>query len=101
MGSYVCEFCNRKFSSSNNLTTHKRTAKYCLAARDISSTNGKEYICEKCTKKFTSSTNLKRHAKICTNNTIHIEIVKNLLQDAYKTIVSQQKEIEALKKKKI
>jgi hypothetical protein len=46
-----CEYCNTKFSSLSSLNYHKKTAKYCLSGRNISS---REYTCMYCSKIFSS-----------------------------------------------
>lgn len=60
-----CEYCNKKFSSKGNLSTHQRTAKYCINKRDDKVTEPKEMECKYCSSKFIKKWNFKRHLEIC------------------------------------
>ena len=37
----TCEYCNKSFSNKSNLSTHQKTAKFCLDKRE---TECKEYV---------------------------------------------------------
>lgn len=57
-----CEYCNKQFSSKSNLTTHKKTAKYCLANQ---SDPILQFKCEYCDKHLTTKQRLDEHKLIC------------------------------------
>jgi hypothetical protein len=68
--SYICEFCNKEFSSNSNLKIHKKTAKYCLnlQIRNDSDIEKKEiptFECEFCNKQFNLKHVLLTHYKSC------------------------------------
>jgi hypothetical protein len=69
MTNYICEFCNKHFSSSSNLITHKRTAKYCLNIQKekIPSMEIKirEFRCELCNVIFINKNSLSQHTVLC------------------------------------
>ena len=58
-----CQFCKKKFAYKGTLSTHQKTAKYCLEiqGKDISNLFG----CEFCNKNFTTQQNLKDHILVC------------------------------------
>lgn len=57
----ICQYCNKKFSSKSNLTTHKKTAKYCQASQNEASS----FKCEHCEKSLTTKQRLEEHLLIC------------------------------------
>jgi hypothetical protein len=61
-----CEYCNHSFVSKISLSAHQKTAKYCLALRNVDIPV--DHICEGCGKKFTRSYHLERHQKTCSVN---------------------------------
>lgn len=67
MNSIVCQYCNKEFSSLNNLKIHKKTAKYCLEIQEKLIQDISQCIneCEYCKKKFTTKYNLTTHLKTC------------------------------------
>jgi uncharacterized Zn-finger protein len=61
-----CQYCNHSFVSNISLSAHQKTAKYCLALRNVDIPVN--HICEGCGKKFTRSYHLERHQKTCSVN---------------------------------
>lgn len=112
--SHECEFCGNMFNSKNSLTTHKKTAKYCLNTRSDATKRIQE--CEKCGKTFTNRSNLKFHEKGCVlriskqiqkllddkdakieNQMVVIQTLKKETDEAKNKIILLDKEIETLK----
>jgi hypothetical protein len=60
-----CEHCEKEFSSEPVLKKHQRTAKYCLALRNVPIENVKTYDCDYCEYSTTQKSNLTRHTSIC------------------------------------
>lgn len=58
-----CKYCNRTLSSKNNLLTHQKTAKYCIAIQGESA-NAIIKSCEFCEQNF-SAYHMPRHQKTC------------------------------------
>ena len=101
-----CDFCGTTFFSINNLITHKRTAKYCLALRNVDSL---PYYCELCEKTFTTESYLKKHQQVCEymisdyvqellhqKELINIEL-KDTIQYLEEDIIAKELEISDLK----
>jgi uncharacterized Zn-finger protein len=57
-----CEFCKKEFSTKTNLSTHQKTAKYCL---ELQGKENEKFKCEFCIKLFTSNKRLFDHHQIC------------------------------------
>ena len=57
-----CEFCKKEFSTKTNLSTHQKTAKYCL---ELQGKENEKFKCEFCIKLFTSNKRLFDHLQIC------------------------------------
>ena len=57
-----CEFCKKEFSTKTNLSTHQKTAKYCL---ELQGKENDKFKCEFCVKLFTSNKRLSDHHQIC------------------------------------
>jgi len=91
---FTCEFCNNTFTSSCNLITHKRTAKYCLALRGE---NTITYECEKCCQVFCTKPVMKQHEKKCKTLYRIPRKIQNLLNDKDLEIKTLQEEITKLK----
>lgn len=94
-----CEFCLNDFSNKTSLTTHQRTAKYCLKLQNIS--NIGSFICKICDKAFIRKSELLSHSKSCKKDPDIIEnelllTIKEL--DKYKNFVEMlEKQIEEQK----
>jgi C2H2-type zinc finger len=74
-----CSFCKKTFSTKTILSTHQRTAKYCL---EIQGKENKNFECEYCKKIFTSLQSLTEHnsnsCKEKKNSLIREEYVKQI-----------------------
>ena len=57
-----CKFCKKTFSSKSNLSSHQKTAKYCL---DLQGKENENFECIHCLKKFTLSKTLNDHIIVC------------------------------------
>lgn len=53
MPKYICQYCGKELVSKYSLSTHKKTAKYCLKLRSIPEETPK-YFCRGCEKNFTT-----------------------------------------------
>lgn len=60
---FVCEYCQKEFSTKGNVVSHQKTAKYCLIIQGKSIIE--DFKCQYCEKKFTTSQNLNDHLSIC------------------------------------
>ena len=85
-----CEFCKKEFSTKTNLSTHQKTAKYCL---ELQGKENEKFKCEFCIKLFTSNKRLFDHSQICKdkikketeeNETKHNEEYKKLKNEIKK-----------------
>ena len=84
-----CSFCKKKFSTKTILSTHQRTAKYCL---EIQGKENKNFECEYCKKIFTSLQSLTEH-----NSNSCKEKKSSLFRDEY---VKQIEELKRIQKEK-
>jgi hypothetical protein len=89
---HECEFCGTMFKTSNNLTTHKKSAKYCLSIRNAT---GKPNTCVGCGKNFTYAASLTRHISVCKKILVKDTDIKELNEK----IVSLEKELEMSRSK--
>ena len=71
---FSCQYCNKLFTSKGNLSTHQKTANFCIQIQnknqdnlDIenSDTQKMGYSCEFCNKNFSSKQRYKTHIDIC------------------------------------
>ncbi len=90
VNSFVCEFCNKTFSTKTNLNVHKETTKSCLKLQGKINDSFKCNICEQV---FTTNTNLKQHMKTKCSKEIESRKETDL-------ILSLQRENEKLKENK-
>ena len=84
-----CEFCKKCFSSSYNLDTHKKTAKYCLALRNpvVAIVDTPEYRCNYCNHILSRKDSLVRHQKSCLGYKDYlISNLKEQIEEQGKTI---------------
>ena len=92
-----CHYCKNKFTTSKILTTHQKTAKYCIKIQGI---KGLTFECDFCKKNFTQKVDLERHYTICKNKkTKNIEneyIYK--LKEKDRLIKEQKEQIKELQK---
>lgn len=96
MSNIRCEFCNKDFSSNGNLTTHKKTAKYCLKKRGVFSNSETNVECKYCLKPFTSTQSSKSHEEKCSYKSIaNIEnLYKLKLQEKDQEIKFLKQQVE-------
>jgi hypothetical protein len=108
---YICEYCNKSYSSLSSLNYHQKTAKFCIEIqqRNNNDTNNKikKCVCEYCNKEFTSKKLVNQHLETCkikkqneSNKKYEIEIDKLKIMVEYKDqlIAKYEKEIEDYKK---
>jgi cell division protein FtsB len=98
----ICEFCKNKFSSTSNLLSHQRTAKYCLDKQNKEIDN--KFTCDGCKCGFTRKQDYNRHINIC-KSILPFEIVtennqlKEKMNDLKQTIEEQKQTIKELQDK--
>jgi hypothetical protein len=68
---FTCETCRSSFRTKGNLTSHIKTAKYCIKLRQSVVQN--ECICSVCNSNFSTKQNLQKHFSACSS---HIGYVK-------------------------
>ena len=99
-----CEFCKKEFSTKTNLSTHKKTAKYCL---ELQGKENEKFKCEFCIKLFTSNKRLFDHSQICKdkikketeeNETKHNEEYKKLKNEIKKKDKELKEKLEEKEK---
>lgn len=98
----TCDYCGKNFSTISSLNNHKKTALYCIKARE--GTKNTENICKYCDKSFTTKYSLKTHLSTCSiKKDIELELYKKNIEKEhreelsrikikYKVIVSSHKE---------
>lgn len=64
MSKYICNICDKEYSSKDSLHKHQKTAKFCLRLKK-SSNIGHTDKCEHCDEEFKSNTYLVRHYEFC------------------------------------
>jgi len=62
--SFLCDICKKEFKSKINLSTHQKTAKFCLKLRNDPSVNIINK-CNYCNEEFKTDNYLNRHNDIC------------------------------------
>ena len=80
---FKCNFCSKEYSTPVILSTHKKTAKFCLKIQEELSINNKTMIknnlnCSFCNKEFSIKQNLDVHIKSCK---IRKECIDNKTQE--------------------
>ena len=58
---YICNYCNKEYSSKGILENHQKTAKFCLIRQK------KEIVCEYCDAITFSQNDLENHQNNCIN----------------------------------
>ena len=90
---FVCEFCQKEYSTYSSYNLHQKTAKFCLRLRNELDIKEQEEE-----KVFVSSSSLKRHIINCKNKDICNEMVRLLkenkeLSEKVTSLVSLTKEL--------
>jgi hypothetical protein len=66
---FICEFCQKEYSTKSTLSLHQKTAKFCIKIQtDLNSYEEKKeekYTCNTCKKEFTIKCNFLKHQEIC------------------------------------
>lgn len=97
MDEYVCEYCNKEFSSATNLKNHVKRAKYCINSRAQSN----DFRCEFCDKILLGTHSLPRHQKSCLAYKNHvIDDLENQMQNKDEETSRKLKSKDALIRKK-
>jgi hypothetical protein len=96
---FNCEFCNKTYSSKNNLNLHQTTAKFCLEiqAKQKQTSNKNErkiYSCNYCQKNYTQNKSLMKHLEHCSKKVDEIESIENLKNE----LLLYQEQIHQLNK---
>jgi ribosomal protein L37AE/L43A len=106
---YICEFCNKEFSTKKTLTSHKKTAKFCLEIQkqnnNIEIIETEDYKCEFCDKDFGNKKYLGQHIIVCkkkkekVNNDLELELenTKKKLEETKKLLEEANKELVELR----
>jgi hypothetical protein len=91
-----CQFCKNVFSSTKILTTHQKSAKYCIKIQGV---KGKSFDCDFCTKNFTQKVDLQRHHTICKNKKEKVQENNyiNTIKEKDKQIKEQKEQIKEQK----
>ena len=63
MSEFICQFCNKKFSTKYTLATHQKTSRKCLETQNKVDIIYHE--CEYCDYKSTNKWNLGKHTETC------------------------------------
>jgi hypothetical protein len=96
---FICEFCDKTFSTKSNLNCHKKTAKICLINRNKNQQDLEKYSCSYCSKSYTTKNNLNAHLEKCINYLSEKrteKIIKELEDTKIKLNIKEQ-EIQLLK----
>jgi hypothetical protein len=93
-GHFVCEFCNKAYTSISNLNYHKKNAKFCI---EIQQEQKSTFSCEHCKKEFTNERYLKQHLQRCKSKKENIvqqtnEKLNKLEKESSETIHKLEKE---------
>jgi len=89
-----CEFCKKTFSTKSNLTSHQKSAKFCLNLQGEN--NEKKFTCEYCQKTLTQKKSLDVHILSCKEKKKTMERTK----DAEQALIIKRLEMEIIKLKK-
>src|ERR1041385_6866514 len=72
---FVCEFCNKPFSSKSNLTFHQKNTNYCLNIRH----ENQSFECIICNQTFSHKRSFHSHLEKC-KSTNSIKKIEDLLK---------------------
>lgn len=100
---FICDYCEKIFSSKYTLETHKSKAKYCLSLQQKEIKG--EFNCEYCNKNFNVKKNFNNHVLICKNKAnrelekdnyiLELQNENKELKEEIKRLNYQNKEIES------
>jgi len=91
-----CEFCKKTFSTKSNLTSHQKSAKFCLNLQGENNDNEKKFTCEYCQKTLTQQKSLDVHILSCKEKKKTMERTK----EAEQALIIKRLEMEIIKLKK-
>ena len=99
MSNFTCEFCGKNFSNKGSLSTHRKSAKYCLKKREKIEPTEIRIDCKYCLKNFTSLQTKKSHEEKCVSRSVSdIEsLYKSKIEEKDKLITLKDQEIAFLK----
>jgi plasmid stabilization system protein ParE len=100
-----CNHCSKDFSSKSALTTHQKTAKYCLDLQGKTIEDIETFICNFCDKEFTLKCVLIKHMERCKNKKYEDEKIKfeeektfeKQIEELKETIIDKDEKINELK----
>jgi uncharacterized Zn-finger protein len=103
---FQCQWCNKKFTTKNNLKTHIETAKYCLKKRELKEKGDADEViqCDFCLTKFSAKSSLLRHSSACKDKIsqqvkiLHDSEIKKLTEEFNVVIKKLESNIEELNK---
>lgn len=84
---YICQFCDKTYTTAYSLERHKQTAKSCLEDRDKNINT--KFICEDCKQEFTRKSSLQRHYRQC-----HVREMRLMSEDYEARILDLEDMIE-------
>ena len=87
-----CEFCNNTFSSSYNLKTHQKSAKFCLKLQGQEIIKPDDNICEYCENSFSVKQSLDRHYLTCNvkKNRTEVDRLTKIIEEKNKHIIDHE-----------
>jgi len=93
-----CEHCKNSFKTKSSLRHHQKTAKYCLAKRNVINS---DLVCESCSKSFSSKHWLNYHSIRCTkkNKNLNKQISKLIDENKQLKIINDMLETQLQEQK--
>lgn len=84
---FECEYCKKSYASLSILTSHKRSAKFCIKIREENGVDSDEkttYSCRFCSKCFLVKRSFNVHVENCKTRFVHAEL--ELAREQYKKL---------------